>query len=113
MQFPLDAKLKDGSGIQLVLANDHDIEPLRRLYRVIVDEGSSYPHDQFPGDEEFLDYWIRGKSTVVVHLADRVHDEKMLGAFYLKQNCPAAPGTLRMPALSSPLNGVVKGWAGY
>ena len=88
MQFPLDAKLKDGSGIQFVLANDRDIEPLRRLYRVIVEEGTSYPHDQFPSDEEFLDYWVRGKSTVVVYLADRVHDERMLGAFYLKPNWP-------------------------
>lgn len=59
---------------------------------MIVDEGSSYPHDQFPGDEEFLDYWIRGKSTVVVYLADRVHDEKMLGAFYLKPNWPGRAG---------------------
>jgi L-amino acid N-acyltransferase YncA len=92
MQFPLDAKLKDGSRIQLMLANDHDIEPLRQLYRVIVDEGSSYPHDQFPSDEEFLDYWIRGKSTVVVYLSDRVHDEKMLGAFYLKPNWPGRAG---------------------
>lgn len=88
MQFPLDAKLKDGSGIQFVLANDRDIEPLRRLYRVIVEEGTSYPHDQFPSDGEFLDYWVRGKSTVVVYLADRVHDERMLGAFYLKPNWP-------------------------
>ena len=88
MQFPLDATLKDGSGIQFVLAHDRDIEPLRRLYRVIVDEGTSYPHNQFPSDEEFQDYWIRGKSTVVVYLADRVHDERMLGAFYLKSNWP-------------------------
>ena len=88
MQFPLDAQLKDGSGIQFVLADTRDIEPLRRLYRVIVDEGTSYPHNQFPTDEEFRDYWIRGKSTVVVYLADRLHDERMLGAFYLKPNWP-------------------------
>lgn len=88
MQFPLDAKLKDSSRIQFVLANDRDIEPLRRLYRVIVDEGTSYPHNQFPCDEEFQDYWISGKSTVVAYLADRVHDERILGAFYLKQNWP-------------------------
>lgn len=88
MQFPLDATLKDGSGIQLVLASARDIESLRRLYRVIVDEGTSYPHDRFPSDEEFQDYWIRGKHTVVVYLADRVHDDRMLGAFYLKPNWP-------------------------
>jgi L-amino acid N-acyltransferase YncA len=88
MQFPVDAKLEDGSRIQFVLANDRDIEPLRRLYRVIVDEGTSYPHNQFPSDEEFQDYWVRGKSTVLVYLADRVRDERMLGAFYLKPNWP-------------------------
>jgi L-amino acid N-acyltransferase YncA len=88
MQFPLDAQLEDGTAIQFVLADTRDIKPLRRLYRVIVDEGTSYPHNQFPGDEEFQDYWIRGKSTVVVYLMDRLHDERMLGAFYLKPNWP-------------------------
>ena len=88
MHFPLDAQLKDGTAIQFLLADTRDIEPLRRLYRVIVHEGTSYPHDEFPGDEEFQDYWIRGKSTVVVYLTDRVHDERMLGAFYLKPNWP-------------------------
>ena len=28
--FPIDAKLKDGSPVQLVLADNHDIEPLRK-----------------------------------------------------------------------------------
>src|SRR5688500_480603 len=65
MQFPLDAQLKDGSRIQLLPANDRDIEPLRRLYRVIVEEGTSYPHDRFPSDEEFQDYWIRGGKSPV------------------------------------------------
>ncbi len=47
--FPIDAKLKDGSPVQLVLADQRDIEPLKALYRVIVEEGMSYPHDRFPG----------------------------------------------------------------
>ena len=37
--FPLDAILKDGSPVQLVLEDEHDVEPLRQLYRVIVEEG--------------------------------------------------------------------------
>ena len=49
LTFPLDAKLKDGSPVQLVLADERDVEPLWRLYRVIVDEGTSYTHDRFPG----------------------------------------------------------------
>ena len=39
LTFPDDAKLKDGSPVQLVLADNQDIEPLRILYRVIVEEG--------------------------------------------------------------------------
>lgn len=88
MQFPLDAALKDGSAIRFVLADHQDIEPLRRLYRVIVDEGMSYPHNLFPSDDEFQDYWFRGKSTVAVYLADRARDGRMLGAFYLRPNWP-------------------------
>ena len=41
LTFPVDAKLKDGSPVQLVLANNQDSEPLQRLYRVIVEEGTS------------------------------------------------------------------------
>lgn len=71
LTFPVDAKLKDGSLVQLVLADERDIEPLRRLYRVIVEEGNSYPHDRFPDHEDFMDYWFRGKSTVAVYVSDR------------------------------------------
>jgi len=66
LTFPVDAKLKDGSPVQLVLADNQDIEPLRSLYRVIVEEGTSYPHDHFPEQDAFMDYWFRGKSTVAV-----------------------------------------------
>jgi hypothetical protein len=47
LTFPIDAKLKDGSSVQLVLADQHDVEPPRSLYKIIVDEGTSDPHDQF------------------------------------------------------------------
>jgi len=86
--FPVDAKLKDGSPIQLVLADERDVEPLRRLYRVIVDEGNSYPHDRFPGQEDFMDDWVRGKSTVAAYVPDRAGAAGMVGAFYLKPNWP-------------------------
>jgi hypothetical protein len=39
--FPVDAKLNDSSLVQLVLADERDVEPLRRLCRVIVDRLSS------------------------------------------------------------------------
>ena len=74
LTFPVDAKLKDGSPAQLVLADEQDVEPLRRLYRVIVEAGTSYPYDRFPDEDDFMDYWFRA------HAAD------MAGAFYLKAN---------------------------
>jgi hypothetical protein len=70
LTFPVEAKLKDGSPVQLVLADNQDIEPLRRLYRVIVEEGTSYPHDRFPDEDGFMDYWFRGKSTVAAYVPD-------------------------------------------
>ena len=85
MQFPLTAKLKDGTPVRLLLADQHDVEPLRRLYRVIVEEGISYPHDRFPEADEFMDYWFRGKSTVAAYPLDCA---RMVGAFYLKPNWP-------------------------
>jgi RimJ/RimL family protein N-acetyltransferase len=87
MQFPLEARLKDGTPVELVLADRAEIEPLRRLYMVIVEEGTSYPHDRMPGTEDFLDYWFRGKSTVTAYSRDGEQQE-MIGAFYLKPNWP-------------------------
>jgi L-amino acid N-acyltransferase YncA len=88
LTFPIDAKLKDGSSIQLVLAGNQDIEPLRSLYRVIVEEGTSYPHDRFPDQDDFMEYWFRGKSTVAAYVPDRAGAAGMAGAFYLKANWP-------------------------
>jgi RimJ/RimL family protein N-acetyltransferase len=90
--FPVDAKLKDGSPVQLVLADNQDIEPLRDLYRMIVDEGNSYPHDRFPNQDDFLDYWFRGKSTVAAYVPDRDNAAGMAGVFYLKPNWPGRAG---------------------
>src|SRR6266550_2028847 len=78
--FPVEAKLKDGSPVQLVLADNRDIEPLRSLYKIIVEEGTSYPHDRFPDQDEFLDYWFRGKSTVAAYMPDRANVVSMAGA---------------------------------
>jgi RimJ/RimL family protein N-acetyltransferase len=88
LTFPVDAKLKDGSPVQLVLADNQDIESLRSLYRVIVEEGTSYPHDHFPEQDAFMDYWFRGKSTVAAYVPDRAGAVGMVGAFYLKANWP-------------------------
>jgi len=43
LTFPVEANLKDGSPAQLVLADQQDVEPLRRLYRMIVEEGDVVP----------------------------------------------------------------------
>ena len=90
--FPVDANLKNGSPVQLTLAGESDIEPLKALYRVIVEEGTSYPHDRFPDHDDYIDYWFRGKKTVVAYVPDRVRAAGIAGAFYLKPNWPAARG---------------------
>jgi len=92
LSFPVDATLKDGSPVQLVLADERGVEALRRLYRVIVEEGNSYPHDQFPEQDDFLDYWFRGKSTVAAYKPDRDRAAGMAGAFYLKAKWPGRAG---------------------
>jgi L-amino acid N-acyltransferase YncA len=88
LTFPIRANLKDGSPVELVLAGDRDVEPLRDLYRIIVEEGTSYPHDRFPDDHDFMDYWFRGRSTVAAYAQDRADAAPMAGAFYLKSNWP-------------------------
>ena len=88
LTFPVDAKLNDGSPVQLALAGDRDVKPLRELYRVIVEEGNSYPHDRFPDQNDFMDYWFRGKSTVAAYVPNRAGASGMAGAFYLKANWP-------------------------
>jgi RimJ/RimL family protein N-acetyltransferase len=88
MKFPVEARLKDGTPIHLLLAGEQDLEPLSDLYRIIVTEGSSYPHDQFPARDEFMDYWYRGKTTVVAYPRSHAVGSELLGAFYLKPNWP-------------------------
>ena len=87
MRFPLDAKLKDGTPIQLVSAGRADRERLHDLYRVIVEEGASYPHDRVPNLDEFEEYWFRGTSTVAAYRMNAQADGP-IGAFYLKPNWP-------------------------
>ena len=87
MRFPLDAKLKDGTQIQLVLAAQRDRDALHRLYAIIVEEGVSYPHERVPGPEEFDEYWFRGKTTVGAYRLN-AQESGMIGAFYLKANWP-------------------------
>jgi RimJ/RimL family protein N-acetyltransferase len=89
MRFPIEARLKDGTPIELVLADQTDVDALHRLYRQIVGEGTSYPHERMPEADDFHDYWFRGKTTVSAYgRGRRQQEEEMLGAFYLKPNWP-------------------------
>jgi hypothetical protein len=112
LTFPVDAKLKDGSSVQLVLADNQDIEPLRRLYRVIVEEGTSYPHDRFPDEDAFMDYWFRGKSTVR-HMCQIV----LMRLAWSGRSTSSRTGLggrdkWRTPASSSRQTGATKAWGG-
>ena len=88
MNFPLEAKLKDGTPIELVLAKKQDIQAVRCLYEVIVKEGTSYPHHIMPGDEEFFEYWFKGKSTIGAYTRKKDRAPTLIGVFYLKPNWP-------------------------
>lgn len=88
MQFPVEARLKDGTQIELVLAGHADLPLLAKLYALIVAEGTSYPHERLLTHDEFQDYWVKGKSTVVAYERPRKTDPALLGAFYLKPNWP-------------------------
>ena len=67
MQFPLEVKLRDEMPVELLPAENRDLPALAKLYDGIVAEGTSYPHERLVTDDEFPDYWVRGKSTVVVY----------------------------------------------
>ncbi|MDF0676726.1 MAG: GNAT family protein [Nitrospira sp.] len=88
MQFPPETKLKDGTPIELVLAESRDFPLLAKLYDRIVAEGTSYPHERSLTEAEFHDYWVTGKSTVVAYERPRKSAQEPLGAFYLKPNWP-------------------------
>jgi L-amino acid N-acyltransferase YncA len=87
MRFPIEAKLKDGAQVQLVLADRRDVELFRRLYELIVSEGTSYPHERLPDAQEFEEYWFKGKTTVAAYPVF-TRETAVLGAFYLKPNWP-------------------------
>jgi GNAT superfamily N-acetyltransferase len=94
-RFPQIAVLEDGTPIELRPAERSGWSVLRALYEIIVEEGASYPHDRVPSEEEFLDYWITGKLTVVACPKTCYKDsnhETIAGAFYLKPNWPGRAG---------------------
>lgn len=88
MTFPIDTHLTDGSPIRLAIAEPKDIEPVRRLFKEIVNEGTSYPHDQTTPDEEIDAYWFGSGVTVVASIFDHSSPYHLAGAYYLKANWP-------------------------
>jgi L-amino acid N-acyltransferase YncA len=88
IRFPIDTHLKDGSSVRLALAGPSDVEPLRRLYEVIVHEGTSFPHEQMPSNEDFQAYWFEGCGTVLASIQTRKGPWVLAGAYYLKANWP-------------------------
>jgi RimJ/RimL family protein N-acetyltransferase len=88
VQFPVEARLKDGTPVELLLAGNSDLPLLAKLYDRIVAEGVSYPHERPLTENEFQDYWVKGKSTVIAYERPRKAEADLLGAFYLKPNWP-------------------------
>jgi L-amino acid N-acyltransferase YncA len=88
LRFPIDAHLKDGSAVRLVQAELKDFEPLRCLYEVIVNEGTSFPHEQMLPEEDFQAYWLGGCATVLAHMPNQSGRPELAGAYYVKANWP-------------------------
>lgn len=88
MQFPLKARLKNGTPIDVMLATEAHIPALQALYRLIVEEGTSYPHCRPLNDEQTRAYWFEGKTTVGAFLDRPGDDTELIGGFYLKPNWP-------------------------
>ncbi len=83
IRFPIDTQLKDGSAVRLALAEPKDIESLRQLYNVIVDEGTSFPHEQMPSDGDFQAYWFGGCGTVMAFARTGTDSLELAGAYYV------------------------------
>jgi hypothetical protein len=111
LMFPVQSNLKDGSLVQFSLAKEQDVDPLRALYRVIVEEGNSYPHDQVPDHDEFMDYWFRGKRTIVAYVPDRERAADSRSVLSQAELAGGKQGTWRMPASLSRPNGGIRDWA--
>ncbi|MCA9421135.1 MAG: GNAT family N-acetyltransferase [Nitrospira sp.] len=88
IRFPIDTQLKDGSALRLALAEPKDTESLRCLYKVIVEEGTSYPHERLPPDEDFQANWLGGCGTVVAFVPTGTGSPELAGAYYVKANWP-------------------------
>ena len=88
MNFPIDTQLKNGSPVRLSPAGLKDIEPLHRLFGIIVDAGTSFPHEENPLEDEFQAYWFGGCGTVVASVPGKTGSSVLAGAYYMKANWP-------------------------
>ena len=91
MRFPIHARLKDGTPVELVLAGADDLLAVQELHRVIIEEGTSYPHHELLDAEGTWDFWFSDKRTVGAYVSDRGRRD-LVGVFYLKANFPGRAG---------------------
>ncbi|MDE0145114.1 MAG: GNAT family N-acetyltransferase [Nitrospira sp.] len=92
MRFPIHTRLKDGTPVELVLAGADDLSAVQELHRVIIEEGTSYPHKEPFDAEGAWDYWFSDKRTVGAYVLDRGGRSDLVGMFYLKANFPGRAG---------------------
>ncbi|RMH31036.1 MAG: N-acetyltransferase [Nitrospirae bacterium] len=88
MQFPVQARLKDGTPVVITQATEADVPAFQALYGLIVQEGWSYPHQRPLTREETYAYWFEGKTTIGAFLDETEANTELLGGFYLKPNWP-------------------------
>ena len=91
MRFPIHARLKDGTPVELILAGADDLSAVQNLHRVIIEEGTSYPHQEPLDAQGTWDFWFSDKRPVGAYVSDRGRRD-LAGVFYLKANFPGRAG---------------------
>ncbi len=91
MRFPIQATLKDGTPVELIPAGADDLSAVQNLHRVIIEEGTSYPHQEPLDAQDTWDFWYSDRLPVGAYVSDRERRD-LVGIFYLKANFPGRAG---------------------
>lgn len=85
--IPARTQLRDGRSVKIdFLQTAGDVENVRGLLNMCIEEGYSWPFDQALSDKDFRGYFL-GHAAIVLR-ADVNGSEEIVGAFYCKPNFP-------------------------
>ena len=75
---------RTGLGLEVAPATPDDVADLFEAFSQIVDDGEGYPQAPPLVFEDFREYWLHGKSAVIVARGEG----RLVGSYYLKPNFP-------------------------